>query len=194
MPTTPNGLTYPDDSGHTRIWEHIEQLATDTDDSLSQLVAGELVSAGPPRVRLRQLTPQTIPSGSITALTFAAAGVRYDTAGLWDSVHPTRLTAPVDGLYAVSFKAQLDYATGGTYRFASFSVNGSEYARFAAPAFGLSGTLNGLGYQGYDEIELNAGDYVEAGLYQDSGANRLTKAEADRTYPILTARWVAPLS
>ena len=32
MPQTPEGLTYPDSSGHTRLWEHFQQLAEDVDD------------------------------------------------------------------------------------------------------------------------------------------------------------------
>ena len=31
MPQTPLGLTYPDDQGHTRLWEHFQTLATDVD-------------------------------------------------------------------------------------------------------------------------------------------------------------------
>ena len=32
MPQTTQGLTYPDSSGHTRLWEHLQQLAEDVDD------------------------------------------------------------------------------------------------------------------------------------------------------------------
>jgi hypothetical protein len=38
MPTTPRGLTYPDDSGHVRMWEHIQQLAEDVDDEFDALL------------------------------------------------------------------------------------------------------------------------------------------------------------
>ena len=31
MPTTPLGITYPDSTGHTRTWEHWQQLAEDVD-------------------------------------------------------------------------------------------------------------------------------------------------------------------
>lgn len=31
MPQTTQGLTYPDSAGHTRLWEHIQQLAEDVD-------------------------------------------------------------------------------------------------------------------------------------------------------------------
>ena len=31
MPATSEGITYPDSSGHTRLWEHLQQLAEDVD-------------------------------------------------------------------------------------------------------------------------------------------------------------------
>ena len=31
MPDTPKGITYPDQIGHTRIWEHLATLAIDAD-------------------------------------------------------------------------------------------------------------------------------------------------------------------
>lgn len=31
MPTTPKGITYPDQNGHVRIWEHLQTLATNAD-------------------------------------------------------------------------------------------------------------------------------------------------------------------
>ena len=34
MPTTPKGLVYPDSSGHTRIWEHLQTLASGVDSKL----------------------------------------------------------------------------------------------------------------------------------------------------------------
>lgn len=39
MPTTPNGITYPDSSGHTRLWEHLQELANDVDAQLALLKA-----------------------------------------------------------------------------------------------------------------------------------------------------------
>lgn len=34
MPETPHGIVYPDSSGHTRLWEHLETLATSVDDAI----------------------------------------------------------------------------------------------------------------------------------------------------------------
>lgn len=34
MPTTSEGLTYPDSSGHTRLWEHLQTLAVNVNTAL----------------------------------------------------------------------------------------------------------------------------------------------------------------
>lgn len=39
MPTTPRGLLYPDSSGHTRIWEHLQALAESADDTLDAILS-----------------------------------------------------------------------------------------------------------------------------------------------------------
>lgn len=39
MPTTPQGIEYPDSSGHTRLWEHFQALAESVDDVVTPLVA-----------------------------------------------------------------------------------------------------------------------------------------------------------
>jgi len=45
MPTTARGIIYPDSSGHTRLWEHLQDLATTTDDAIqrSGRLIGEMV-------------------------------------------------------------------------------------------------------------------------------------------------------
>lgn len=37
MPETPRGITYPDSSAHTRLWEHFQELALDIDNLLGAL-------------------------------------------------------------------------------------------------------------------------------------------------------------
>lgn len=39
MPETPHGLVYPDSSGHTRTWEHWQNLAESTDDAFDVIDA-----------------------------------------------------------------------------------------------------------------------------------------------------------
>ena len=42
MPTTPEGIVYPDSSGHTRLWEHFQTLA----DSIDTLLGSLRIEAG----------------------------------------------------------------------------------------------------------------------------------------------------
>lgn len=37
MPLTPRGLIYPAEADHTRLWEHIQNLAESTDDALADI-------------------------------------------------------------------------------------------------------------------------------------------------------------
>lgn len=38
MPSTSRGYVYPDSSGHTRLWEHLQTLAVDVDDDITALL------------------------------------------------------------------------------------------------------------------------------------------------------------
>lgn len=38
MPTTPRGLVYPDSAAHTRLWDHIHDLATSIETAMDALV------------------------------------------------------------------------------------------------------------------------------------------------------------
>lgn len=40
MPTTPRGITYPTSSEHTRLWDHLEAVATSADAAIGDAVAG----------------------------------------------------------------------------------------------------------------------------------------------------------
>lgn len=37
MPATARGITYPDDAGHTRLWDHLQTVAETTDAALDDL-------------------------------------------------------------------------------------------------------------------------------------------------------------
>lgn len=40
MPVTPNGINYPASNAHTRLWEHFQTLATDTDELIAEHARG----------------------------------------------------------------------------------------------------------------------------------------------------------
>jgi hypothetical protein len=45
MPQTPLGLTYPDSDGHTRLWEHLQTLADDTNDLVEETIESQQVAS-----------------------------------------------------------------------------------------------------------------------------------------------------
>lgn len=60
MPDTPNGLTYPDSAGHTRLWEHIQALAEDVDRELTERVVAH------PDVAGKRMVWKELPSAGVT--------------------------------------------------------------------------------------------------------------------------------
>lgn len=84
MPTTPLGLTYPLSSEHTRLWEHLQNLAESADDAISLLVK---------RLGLVIATGSAVLSGS--------GASSYSAPFTWDYADPgTSFTA--DPICAIS--------------------------------------------------------------------------------------------
>ena len=111
-------------------------------------------------------TPFSVPNNASTAISWDT--VAFDTNGYHGVANPTRLTAPVAGIYLVS--ATMYWTANSTgEREAEFVINNSPSTSvgvvcdqpLATPDFGqaFSTTLN-----------LNAGDYVEVRAFQNSGA------------------------
>jgi hypothetical protein len=109
---------------------------------------------------------------------FIYAGLLYDTE-YWDTdsyhenvIQPTRLTVPAVGKYA--FHASYGFAANATgARSIALRVNASTLV-----ARSVSGGSYG---DTYAVIPLNAGDYVEVGLQQNSGAPLNVLAVPDHT-------------
>jgi len=62
MPTTATGIVYPDDQGHTRLWEHFQALAETTDTAIAN-------------------TESASPWTSLPSPALATGGIRYRTLG-----------------------------------------------------------------------------------------------------------------
>lgn len=110
-------------------------------------------------------TAQSIPNGSLTKMQLDT--VSFDPNGNFDKTTNYRYTCPASGYYQVN--AQVEYDAGaaaGLFRTIQLFVNGVQ--RSVGEAQPGHTTYQGL--VATDLLQLNAGDYVEVFVYQDSGA------------------------
>lgn len=139
-----------------------------------------------PRARVELTDSEAHPANQLQAVSFHTAV--YNVGGMWTAGQPSRLTAPVSGVYFVS---------------AGFSLTGDLSAEDEA-LLGIrrNGDNSGPGYLAVQQprtladpsgsvstdVLLEAGDYVEAVVRLYSAG--LSLFGSVRTF--LTARWVAP--
>lgn len=136
-----------------------------------------------PSARVYASSVQTIPNVTLTAAIFE--GVRHDNAEMHKSATPTRLYAPIAGVYEIVFNFSWFYAANGE-RFADIIVNATTQIasqRFNPNAGGAAEMFVAT------TSFLNAGDYVECRVYQTIGAplnlwpnNLQSPAELSMTY------------
>jgi hypothetical protein len=111
---------------------------------------------------------QPIPSSAVTTLTFSVE--TYDPLDMHSTtVDTSRLVAPIAGVYAITANVPWRASGGGTQRYVSIRPNGGtiDIATNQVPPVGSASqfTVQTLTSQ----TRLNAGDYVEVKVLQDSG-------------------------
>jgi hypothetical protein len=124
--------------------------------------------------KARRNANQTILTGPTTPIIWQ--GVEYDDGALWSAVNPTRLTAPVNGKYHCTFQVLWDGSTGGVNLAARIRKNGvTEFAEDnfipVPPNAFVDVTRLVVG-----EVELAAGEYIDAIVIQVSGGDAIFKA------------------
>jgi hypothetical protein len=125
-----------------------------------------------PAVSATNATEETFKNGEIATVTFNTN--EFDTDGIHStSTDVERLTAPIAGVYEVNFEVRWSENVSGG-RFISIEKNDGNYV-FAnwVPANGgspLDQSVSGL-------IKLNAGEYVNPIVYQNSGATLHIESE-----------------
>lgn len=114
--------------------------------------------------RVGKSVGQSISGGTITALSWNIE--IYDTNGYHDnSTNNTRLTAPMAGYYRIGGRVEWSANTTNR-RTLAYKINGAGYT-----AMSKAVATDGENYQSFsDEIFLNANDYVEIVVHQDSGS------------------------
>ena len=112
-------------------------------------------------------TTQSIPHNAGTKVSFSATA--FDTSSFWASGSPTRLTVPVGqaGKYLAIATVDWDNASTSGVRALALQKNGAgkivEVVDNASSAH--------MGQQVSQVIDLAAGDYIEAEVYQNSGGS-----------------------
>ena len=141
-------------------------------------------SASMPAVHVTNTVDQSIPASSSTVLAFNSE--RYDTAAMHDNAtNNSRLTAPVNGIYAVT--AQVTWGNAGT-GLRELTLVKNEGALIAADApLNVSDQYQEVTTQ----VRLQAGDFVEATVFQNS-AGAVNVAKNDEFSPEFSMTWLAP--
>lgn len=141
---------------------------TDTDKVMIYDGSGwvEALKLNQPRVRVQRNTTQSISTGSATAISFNTE--LHDLGGgMWVIGSPTRLTAPIAGLYLCGAAAEFAANATGN-RQVQIMVNGSENHRITIPSVG-SGLATRV--MAASLVSLAASDFIEFNVFQDSGGS-----------------------
>jgi hypothetical protein len=134
--------------------------------------------------RIYNSADEPVAIGSVKTLTFDH--VSFDTAHLFDPAHPTRLKAPVAGIYLINANVSWQVATplDGLNRAVYVYVNGHAISVDQRPPAEETRQAVTTLYR------LNAGDEVEVGVAQDEASSLDANAVGDYA-PSLSIAWIA---
>jgi hypothetical protein len=116
-----------------------------------------------------RLTPtQTLLHNAWTPLTWNAE--EADPLGMWDPAHPTRWTAPVDGLYFCSASVAISASVAAGFRAIGFDVGGTG-SPIASHVLSINTWVSNTNTLTCSAVFwLTAGQFVETLGYQNTGA------------------------
>lgn len=128
-------------------------------------------------------TPQSTLTGAETRLSFNSE--RYDTAGMHDNAtNDSRLTAPIDGIYEITAQIQWQAALASEHELI-IRRNGSADIALTAD------NTSGGGQSATTQVQLHAGDYVEAFVFQESADGVNVEIDSESS-PEFAMTWLAP--
>ena len=139
-------------------------------------------SSSIPTARVTRSANQSIPAGQSRSLVFNSE--RYDTVNMHSGVNPSRLTAPVTGIYEVT--AQVDWAGNTASRGLTLRKNGVTII-----ALDISSPGAPRPQEASVQARLRAGDYVEARV-SHTQASALNVVKFGEISPEFWMTWVAP--
>jgi len=159
-------LRYMEDTHSGQPGEAAGKLAYYREEDGSLHTPGFVVAGDVIRARVRNSANLTIGTGAWTSLTFDSE--RWDTDGIHSTVSNTgRLTCVTEGTYSII--GNVRFASNATgYRAVRIYLNGATViAEVFLPAVSGQPTVMAVGTQ----YELDAGDYVELQVLQNSGGD-----------------------
>ena len=128
---------------------------------------GLLESQGPwmpLAVRARKTSAQNV--AHATPVSIAWQEVEYDYGGFFDSATPTRLTAPVTGVYHVWSHIEWTSDNSVGFRFVSLRKNGVADEWGSDRRLATAPTEQGT----FTTLQLAAGDYIEVRVFHTAGS------------------------
>jgi hypothetical protein len=161
-------------------WNYKDKI---TSAKLQEMVDAVDFLMSPPMCKITSTVVQSLPDNTTTALIWDS--VLEDTLGMWDSGHPTRITAAYPGLYAVLPVVEIAAAAAGSRRL-TLRVNGSSLdGAMSQSTVGASPQGLGLG----NTVRLAAGDYLEV-LATLTGAGSSVNTGLTGFDPKVTVWWI----
>jgi hypothetical protein len=121
-------------------------------------------------VRVMPPASQMIPPNTPTPISFGdpkATPNCYDTGGFWSALFPTRVTAPVTGIYHLSGSLGLQASAVGTVREMQVKLNGLDNPIRLLAENAPGGLLPWIA-NGGDDFSLNAGDFLQLVALHDA--------------------------
>lgn len=120
-----------------------------------------------PRCRVVQSSTQSIANATITVLNWNVSTPVTDTDGFFSTGAPNRVTIRTAGLYDAKAYVAWPASAAGVERLAFLFLNGA--GNRLASDFRVTSATDINFCNCADSIQMNAGDYLELRVYQDSG-------------------------
>lgn len=118
-----------------------------------------------PAAKLFRSSAQPVPSGVITTVAWEAA--RWGTPGMWSVANPSRLVAPVAGIYQVSAHVSIAPNAGGQRN--CIIVRSGSGLRVCEALYPSVSANDSARFAVSTDVRLAVGEHVELRVFQNSG-------------------------
>lgn len=156
--------------------------------SASAVTEGAVTPAGLakiPAARVYSSTSQSLPNSTDVTLNFDTAS--FDTDNLHSATEPSKLTAPIAGIYRVSSSVGFT-ASSGRFRLELLQNGTTVLYDTQNPTTGDNTFLSAT-----DLVQLKAGEYIQVVVQQTSGATSSAfSCGPPGSCPTFSMDWVAP--